>query len=285
MPYGKNGSKMKMKRLFRKLLLLALFTAHGAGSAYAENIVIKGSTTVLPIAQVTLEAYMKANPGANISLSGGGSGEGIKALIDNSTDIANSSREIKPKEEELAKSKGVNPLEIPVAIDAIVPIVNPKNKVRTLTVDQLSQIYQGKITNWKDVGGEDLQIVAISRDSSSGTFEAWGEMVLGKSKVSPRAQMQASSGAIVQAVSKNRYAIGYIGLGYLDQSVKALLVNGVQASQKTALSKEYLVSRFLYMYTNGRPKGETAKFIEFVLCPAGQKLVAQEGFIPLSRRK
>lgn len=276
---------MKMKRLLRKLLLLALFTAHGAGSAYAENIVIKGSTTVLPIAQVTLEAYMKANPGANISLSGGGSGEGIKALIDNSTDIANSSRQITKTEADLAKIKSVHPAETAVAIDAIVPIVNPKNKVRALTVDQLSQIYQGKITNWKDVGGEDLQIVAISRDSSSGTFEAWGEMVLGKAKVSPRAQMQASSGAIVQAVSKNRYAIGYIGLGYLDQSVKALLVNGVQASEKTALSKEYPVSRFLYMYTNGRPKGETAKFIEFVLSPAGQKLVAQEGFIPLSRRK
>jgi phosphate transport system substrate-binding protein len=125
----------------------------------------------------------------------------------------------------------------------------------------------------------------ISRDSSSGTFEAWGEMVLNKAKVSPRAQMQASSGAIVQAVSKNRYALGYIGLGYLDKSVKALLVNGAQASEKTALSKEYPVSRSLYMYTNGRPKGETAKFIGFVLSPAGQKLVAQEGFVPLPGRK
>ena len=282
---GKDGSKIKMRRIFRKLFLLALCLSLGAGAGYAENIVIKGSTTVLPIAQVNLEAYMKANPGANVSLSGGGSGEGIKALLDGSADIANSSREITKTELELAKTKGVQPAETVVAIDAIVPIVNPKNKVKGLTVDQLSQIYQGKITNWKDVGGENLEIVVISRDSSSGTFEAWGELVLNKAKVSPRAQLQASSGAIVQAVSKNRYAIGYIGLGYLDKSVKVLSVNGVQASEKTALSKEYPVSRSLYMYTNGQPKGETAKFITFVLSPAGQKLVAQEGFVPLPRRK
>jgi len=256
----------------------------GAGAACAENIVIKGSTTVLPIAQVALEAYMKAHPGANISLSGGGSGEGIKALIDKSTDIANSSREIKPKETDLAKSKGVNPVEIPVAIDAIVPIVNPKNPVKNLTIDQLNQIYQGKINNWKEVGGESLEIVVISRDSSSGTFEAWGDMVMKGAKVSPRAQLQASNGAIVQAVSKNKYAIGYIGLGYLDETVRGLTVNGIEASAKTALSKAYPVSRHLYMYTNGEPRGETAKFIKFVLSPEGQKLVAKEGFVPLEKK-
>ena len=274
-----------MRKFFQQLILGGLCLAIGAGAAFAENIVIKGSTTVLPIAQVTLEAYMKANPGAKISLSGGGSGEGIKALIDGSTDIANSSREIKSAEVELAKSKGVEPKEIAVAIDAIVPIVNPKNRVKDLTIDQLSQIYQGKITNWKEVGGDDLQIVVISRDSSSGTFEAWGEMVLNKAKVTPKAQLQASNGAIVQAISKNRYAIGYIGIGYINKTVKPLTVNGVAASAKTALSKEFPVSRFLYMYTNGEPKGETAKFIRFVLSPAGQKLVAKEGFVPLPADK
>jgi phosphate transport system substrate-binding protein len=224
---------------------------------------------------------MKANPGTKISLSGGGSGEGIKALIDNSTDIATSSREIKDSEIALAKSKGVNPTTTVVAIDAIVPIVNPKNRVRDLTIDQLSQIYQGKIVNWKEVGGEDLQIVVISRDSSSGTFESWAELVLNKAKVTPRAQMQASNGAIVQAVSKNRYALGYIGLGYLDKTTKALTVSGVPASAKTAISKEYPIARPLYMYTNGEPKGETAKFIRFVLSADGQKIVAKEGFVPL----
>jgi phosphate transport system substrate-binding protein len=273
-----------MKAFFKQLALAMAFLVIGTGAAFAENIVIKGSTTVLPIAQATLEAYMKANPGANISLSGGGSGEGIKALIDGSTDIANSSREIKKTEIELAKTKGINPVETVVAIDAIVPIVNPRNPVKNLTVEQLSNIYQGKIANWKEVGGEDLEIVVISRDSSSGTFEAWGELVMQGAKVSPRAQLQASNGAIVQAVSKNKYALGYIGLGYLDESVKGLTVNGVKASEKTALSKEYPVSRFLYMFTNGEPKGEAAKYIKFVLSPAGQKLVQAEGFVPLPKK-
>lgn len=274
-----------MRKFFQQLILGGFCLAIGAGTAFAENIVIKGSTTVLPVAQVALEAYMKANPGARISLSGGGSGEGIKALIDGSTDIANSSREIKSAEAALAKSKGIEPKEIAVAIDAIVPIVNPKNRVKDLTIDQLSQIYQGKITNWKEVGGDDLQIVVISRDSSSGTFEAWGEMVLNKAKVTPKAQMQASNGAIVQAISKNKYAIGYIGFGYINKAVKPLTVNGVAASAKTALSKEYPVSRFLYMFTNGEPKGETAKFIKFILSSEGQKLVAKEGFVPLPADK
>jgi phosphate transport system substrate-binding protein len=270
-----------MRKYFKRLILVVLCLFVGAGTAFAQNIVIKGSTTVLPIAQSTLEAFMKANPGVNISLSGGGSGEGVKAMIDKTTDIANSSREIKAKEIELAKSKGVNPVATVVAIDAIVPIVNPRNRVKNLSIDQLSQIYQGKITNWKEVGGEDLQIVVISRDSSSGTFEAWAEMVLNKAKVTPRAQMQASNGAIVQAVSKNRYAVGYIGLGYINKSVKALTVNGVEATLENAFSKTYPVARPLYMYTNGRPSGRTAKYMDFVLSPAGQALVAKDGYIPV----
>ena len=271
-----------MKRYAQQMILTIAFLMAGASTAVAETIVIKGSTTVLPIAQAALEAYMKANPGAKISLSGGGSGEGIKALIDRSTDIATSSREIKANEIALAKSKGVNPTAAVVAIDAIVPIVNPKNRVRDLTIDQLSQIYQGKIANWKEVGGDDLQIVAVSRDSSSGTFESWSELVLNKAKVTPRAQMQASSGAIVQTVSKNRYALGYIGLGYLDKTVKGLTVSGVPASATTAIAKTYPISRPLYMYTNGTPKGETAKFIAFVLGSEGQKIVAREGFVPVA---
>jgi phosphate transport system substrate-binding protein len=274
-----------MKRYVRHVILVLACLLAGIGTAFAETIVIKGSTTVLPIAQAALEAYMKANPAAKISLSGGGSGEGIKALIDQSTDIATSSREIKEGEIALAKSKGVNPTAAVVAIDAIVPIVNPKNRVKNLTIDQLSQIYQGKITNWKEVGGEDLQIVAVSRDSSSGTFESWSELVLNKAKVTPRAQMQASSGAIVQAVSKNRYALGYIGLGYVDKTVKAVTVSGVPASATTAIAKTYPIARPLYMYTNGEPKGETAKFIAFVLGPEGQKIVAKEGFVPVTAAK
>jgi phosphate transport system substrate-binding protein len=260
--------------------LLMLCLTAGAAVA-AESIVIKGSTTVLPIAQGTLEAYMKANPGVQMSLSGGGSGEGIKALIDKTTDIANSSREIKKEEVALAETKGVKPVAHVVAFDAIIPVVHPKNKVKNLSIDQLSQIYQGKITNWKEVGGEDLKIVVISRDSSSGTFESWDHFVMKKAKVTPRAQMLASNGALVTAVAKNRYAIAYLGIGYVNKSVKPLQVNSITASIQTAMSKEYPFSRELYMYTNGEPEGHVAKYIAFVKSADGQKIVAKEGFVPL----
>ncbi len=273
-----------MRRYLRRLLPgIAACLLMGTGAAFAENIVIKGSTTVLPVAQVTMEEFMKANRGVNISLSGGGSGEGIKALIDKTTNIAMSSREIKPKEIELAASKGVKPVEHVIAIDAIVPIVHTSNRISGLSIDQLSQIYQGSIRNWKEVGGDDLTIVVVSRDSSSGTFEAWGHLVLNNAKVMPRAQLQASSGAVVQTVSRNRYAIGYIGIGYVDSTTKALKVNGVAAEAKTALNKTYPVSRPLYMYTDGQPSGAAAKFLRFVLAAEGQKLVAKEGFVPLPK--
>ena len=259
---------------------LVLFT--GSLAIAADSIVIKGSTTVLPISQSALEAYTKVNKGVQISLSGGGSGEGIKALIDKSADIGNSSREIKKEEITLAESKGVKPVAHVVAHDALIPVVHPKNKVKGLSTDQLSQIYQGKITNWKEVGGEDLKIVVISRDSSSGTFESWDHFVMKKAKVTPRAQMLASSGAIYTAVSQNRYAIGYLGMGYVKKDVKALEVDGVAATPESALSKQYPFSRELYMYTNGEPTGETAKFIAFLKSPEGQKIVAQEGFVPLT---
>jgi phosphate transport system substrate-binding protein len=260
-------------------LLMLCFTA--GVSLAAESIVIKGSTTVLPVAQGTMEAYMKANPGVQISLSGGGSGEGIKALIDKTTDLATSSREIKAKEIELSKTKGINPVAHVVAYDAIIPVVHPKNKVTNLSIDQLSQIYQGKITNWKEVGGDDLKIVVISRDSSSGTFESWDHFVMKKAKVTPRAQMLASNGALVTAVAKNKYAIAYVGIGYINKSLKPLQVNGIKASIQAAMSKEYPLSRELYMYTNGEPQGQMAKYISFVKSAEGQKIVVKEGFVPL----
>jgi phosphate transport system substrate-binding protein len=263
------------------VFVLTSFCLMASVAFAAESIVIKGSTTVLPIAQASLEAYMKKNPGVQISLSGGGSGEGIKALLDKTTDIADSSREIKKEEIELAEKNGVKPLAHVVAYDAIIPVVHPKNKVTNLSIDQLSQIYQGKITNWKEVGGEDLKIVVISRDSSSGTFESWDHFIMKKAKVTPKAQMLASNGAIVTAVSKNRYAIGYLGMGYVNKSLKPLPVDGVKASVETALSKKYPLSRELYMYTDGEPTGEVAKFIAFVKSADGQKIVAKEGFVPL----
>ncbi|RLB27596.1 MAG: phosphate ABC transporter substrate-binding protein [Deltaproteobacteria bacterium] len=249
---------------------------------WAGNIVIKGSTTVLPIAQKMAEVYMRANPDARISISGGGSGNGIKALIDGSTDIADASRFIKDKEIALAVEKGRYPVPFAIAYDSIIPVVHPSNSMTNLTLDQLKAIYKGEIKNWKDVGGPDRKIVVVSRDTSSGTYEVWEKKVMKKERVYPGALLQASNGAVVQAVSKNKNAIGYIGLGYLDASVKALSVNGITGSVETTLNGTYPISRPLYMFTNGWPKGDTAAFINFVLHPQkGQKYVSAAGYVPL----
>ena len=271
-----------MLKMFKRALYVAtVFALMSTISFASESVVIKGSTTVLPIIQEAVEAYMKANPNVRMSVSGGGSGEGIKAIVDKTTDIAMSSREIKKEEIELAKTRGVNPVEHVIAHDALIPIVHPKNKIANLSIDHLSQIYQGNIKNWKEVGGDDLKIVPISRDSSSGTFESWDHFVMKKTKVTPRAQMLASSGAVTTAISKNRYAIAYVGIGYLNKNVKPLSVNGIKGTAETVLSKKYLLARELYVYTNGEPKGETAKFIAFLKSKEGQKIVSKVGYVPM----
>ena len=251
----------------------------GNAASARETITVNGSTTVLPIAQDTAEAYILYHPDVNISVSGGGSGNGLKALVDGTTQIATSSRQIKKEEEKLAASKGVKPIAHAVAIDAIVPIVHPENPVSDLSIEQLSLIYQGKIRNWKELGGKDMKIVVTSRDTSSGTYGAWQEKVLHRQRVAPTAQLQASSGAIVQIISKNRYAIGYIGISYLNKSIKALTVNGIEGNEKNALSGKYPIARPLYMYTAGTPKGAVADYIKFVTGPEGQKIVQKQGFV------
>ena len=253
-----------------------------ATSAVAGNIVIKGSTTVLPIAQKASEAYMKENPDVTISLSGGGSGNGIKAIIDGTTDIADSSRFIKDKEVAQAVEKGVYPVPFAVAYDCIVPVVHPSNSVSNLTLEQLKAIYMGKVKNWKEVGGPDRTIVVISRDTSSGTYEVWEEKVMKKERVYPGALLQASNGAVAQAVAKNQNAIGYIGLGYVNKDLRGLSVNGVAGSAETTLNGTFPISRALYMFTNKWPSGDIAKFINYMLHPSkGQKMVKDAGFVPL----
>jgi phosphate transport system substrate-binding protein len=265
-----------------KVAVLSVVLCFGAGSlAFAGNVVIKGSTTVLPIAQKAAEDFMKANPDINISVSGGGSGNGIKAIIDGTTDIADSSRFIKDKEVALATSKGVLPVPHRVALDCVVPVVHPSNPLMDISMAQLKDIYTGKITNWKALGGADKPIVVISRDTSSGTYEVWHKKVLNKEKVTPKALLQASNGAVAQAVAKNKYAMGYIGIGYLNKDVKGLKVDHVEASPTTALNGTYPVSRALFMFTNGWPKGDTLSFINFVISPKGQKIAQEEGYVPM----
>ncbi len=272
---------VKMKnQLFRMVFVSALILVFLSGTALAESLSIKGSTTVLPIAQKAAEAFMKANPGVNVSVSGGGSGNGIKALVDGSTDIATASRFIETKEVKRAVENKIYPVPFAVAYDCIVPIVHPSNPVVNLTTEQLKGIYEGKIRNWQEVGGNDMQVVVISRDTSSGTYEVWEEKILQGGRVFPGALLQASNGAVAQAVAKNKYAIGYVGLNYLNDEIKATEVNGVEASLETAAA--YPVSRELFMFTQGWPTGTTKRFIHFLLHPEkGQKIVAGAGYLPL----
>ncbi len=265
-----------LKSFFSALIATAIF----ATSAVAGEIVINGSTTVLPIVQKVGEAYMEKNPGVNIALSGGGSGNGIKALIDNLTDIAMASRQIKSSEVEKAKANGVEPYAIAVGLDALVPVVHPSNPVSDLTIEQLNGIYTGKIKNWKELGGKDAKIVVVSRDTSSGTYETWELFVMKDDRVMPAALLQASNGAVVQVVSKNENAIGYIGFGYLDASTKATKVGGLEATPETALNKSWPLSRELWLYTKGTPAGDVKGFIDYAMSAEGQAYVKEVGFIP-----
>ncbi|AOY58061.1 MULTISPECIES: phosphate ABC transporter substrate-binding protein [Desulfococcus] len=262
--------------------VLGLAMVFTVSAATAGDIVVKGSTTVLPIAQEVAEAYMKENPETKITISGGGSGNGIKAIIDGTTDVGNASRFIKDKEVKLAVEKGVYPVPFGVAYDCIIPVVHMSNPIADVTLAQLKGIYQGRIRNWKDIGGPDKEITVISRDTSSGTYEVWEEKVLEKERVYPGALLQASNGAVVTSVAKNPNAVGYIGIGYLNDQVKPLTVGGIEGSKETTLNGKFPVSRALYMFTRGWPTGDVAKFINYVMHPEkGQKFVEKSGYVPL----
>ncbi|MCL1985061.1 MAG: phosphate ABC transporter substrate-binding protein [Betaproteobacteria bacterium] len=274
---------MKTMRLFAAILCSLILAAPAL--AAGDELVINGSTTVLPVMQKVAENFMAINPDIALVISGGGSGNGIKALTDGLCRIAMSSRDMKANEMELARSKGVNPVRIPVAVDALLPIVHPSNNVVQLSIEQLRGIYTGKITNWKEVGGADKKIAVISRDTSSGTYETWEEKILKQEKVLPSALLQASNGAVVQAVSKNPNAIGYIGFGYRDKSIKGLDIGKLQASPESALSGQWPIARELYIFTNGEPGGAIKKLVDYLLDPQkGQKAVQEVGFIPLPKK-
>lgn len=267
------------------MAIVALLALCLTGTAFAGTVEVKGSTTVLPLMQKSAEAYMAANSGVNISISGGGSSNGAKALIDGSTDIAMMSRDMKDKEIKAATDNGRAPKQFIVAYDCIVPVVHPGNPVGDLNKDQLWGVYTGKITDWKELGGNAGKIVVISRDTSSGTYDCWKSKVMKKDgkkhKVFPGALLQASNGAVAQAVAKNKLAIGYVGLAYVNKELKAVKVNGVSATVKTALDGSYPISRGLNIYTPGEPTGDAKGLIDFMLSPKGQQLAEDTGFIKI----
>jgi phosphate transport system substrate-binding protein len=263
------------------LAVTAVMCISGQSLAASGSITIKGSTTVLPIAQRTAEEFMNQSPNVNISVQGGGSSVGIASIIDGTCDIGDASRPIKDKEISKALANGVDPKAHVVAMDGIAVIVNPGNSISAMTKQQIKDIYTGKISLWPDVGGSGGKIVVIGRDSASGTFEAFTVKALDKEKTRPDALLQASNQAVAQAVSTTPGAIGYVGLGYLTDKVKAVTVDGVVCTKETVLSGKYPLARPLFMYTDGQPSGVVAEYIDFVKGKEGQMLVEEEGYVGL----
>ncbi len=274
-----------MKKL---LISLAIIAVAGAIVAQTAKVTckIKGSDTCLPLGQKEAESFMKKNSGSSITVTGGGSGVGFAALIDGTTDIAEASRGIKMEEKMKLKDAGKDYKETVVAMDALSVIVHPSNKINQLTREQLEQIFTGKVTNWKEVGGADLKIIVYSRESSSGTFEFFKEHVLLKKDYTASAMLMPATGAIVQSVSQTEGAIGYIGLAYADKTVKSLKVSFdgktfVEPTMQNAMNKTYPITRPLYFYYLTKTEPSVKPFVDFILSAEGQKIAKDEGYVPL----
>ncbi len=275
-----------MKKLFGTavtgvVLGLALGTIAPRTAQAERRLILQGSTTVFPITVATAEAFMRENRGTDISVRGGGSGAGVRALVEGGKIIAQSSRPMKHAEKTQMRAAGRNPVEHTVAMDGMAIVVHPSNPVRNLTMKQVRNIYAGKITDWKDVGGNPGKIVIVSRDVGSGTFGSFVDIVMKAEAIHPRASFLASNGAIVAAVSGSPASIGYVGMGFLDEKTKAISIDEISPERENVISGKYPISRSLYLYTDGEPRGLAKRYIDFVLSPAGQKIVANEGFVPV----
>lgn len=287
-----------MPRIFYKFVLSGLLL-----SLFAQPIIearkkdgslqIKGSDTMVNLVQAWVEEFMAADTGSFVAVTGGGSGTGFAALINDSCDIAMTSRSIKTEEIRLAEAKGIHPKEYKVALDGLVAVVNPKNPVSRLTMDQLAGIFTGKIRNWKEVGGQDAKIVVLSREVNSGTHVYFKEHVLagGDSKsreeFSPDALLMPSSQAIADEVAQNPAAIGYYGMGYVGKSQRVLAIaqdadsEFVSPEVENVVSGRYPISRPLFLYTNGEPQGKVKEIIDFIFSEQGQSLVSTVDFVPI----
>jgi phosphate transport system substrate-binding protein len=282
--------------MFLALVLLAacsptsLSTPKPQAQAYIEN---KGSDTMVNLALAWAEKYQSEHTEVSLSVTGGGSGTGIAALINGTVDIANASRQIKEEETELAEEKGIQPVELVVARDAIAVIVNPENPVSELSLQQISDIYSGKIMTWTEVGGENRPIVRLSRETNSGTHVYFLETVLrlgdknNKTFFSDDTLLLPSSEGIIAEVRQNPNAIGYDGLGYVPPDIKKLAIARkpgepyVLPSAVTVNDNSYPIARDLYMYISGQPTGFIKNYLEWILSPQAQEIVTELGFVPL----
>jgi phosphate transport system substrate-binding protein len=289
-------TKKNVKQVFvsAAALVIALILISGcsrreAGTgAEQRSITIKGSDTMVHLASSWAETFMMQNSEIEVSVTGGGSGTGIAALLNGTTDICAASRKIKSKELELALQKNIHPHEIAVAKDGIAVVVHPDNPVKELTLEQLSKIFTDKSLRWSDVGGADEEILVLSRESSSGTYVFFQEMVLKKQDFMQDAKLLPATSAIIQSVSTDKLAIGYVGLGYAlaaKDKVKIIAVKAddnspaVMPSDETVKTGQYPIARPLFMYLNGEPQGTVKKFMDFCLSAAGQKVVTDTGYV------
>lgn len=262
------------------LTILAVMLVSGSVMA-AEKLQIDGSTTVGPIGDAFAEAFKSK---ASITVSKTGSGDGATGLVEGRCDIAMMSRFMKDKEFKAAVEKGIYPVAHAIAMDGVCVVVHPSNPVKTLSSEQIKDIYMGKITNWKEVGGANMPIVAISRDTSSGTYETFEGLVMKKEKIADTVEYVNSSPQAHARVKSTVGAIGYVGLGFLDRNVKALIVDGVKPTQATIAKGVYPVSRPLFLFTNGYPKlgSIVHAFCTFYLTEEGQEIIEDKGFVPVT---
>jgi len=262
-------------------------------AANGNKIVIDGSTTVGPIAKAFAEYYMDKHSDVDITVNESGSGNGAKSLINGVCDVADMSRFMKEKEFKAAVNNGIIPVTHVIAMDGLPILVHPSNPVKNLTVAQVRDIYAGRIKNWKSVGGPDREIVVISRDTNSGTYETFHKLVMThkvdgkktKDKIKDSAEYVGSNGAVRTRIQTTPSAIGYAGLGFVDKTVKALNINNVHPSARTVTSGEYPISRPLFMFTNGYPKlgSHLYKFVTLYLSEQGQEIIEDIGFVPVTQ--
>lgn len=252
----------------------------------AGAVTIEGSDTMVNLGQAWAEAFMDEYPGVDVSVTGGGSGTGIASLINGTVDFANASRSIKDEEIDEAEANGITPGEYTVAYDGIAVVVNPDLGVQDLTFAELGAIYRGDITNWKEVGGPDKDIVLLSRDTSSGTYVFFLEHVVqaedGEAVYSADARLLPSTQAIVDETIENEAAIGYVGLGYVVTEISVVKIDGVAASVEGVQDGSYNVARPLFMYSAGEPADAAEAYIDWILGADGQAVVEELGFVPTS---
>lgn len=276
----------KLMSLGIALVVLAGMLTMGsvAGAADPQKLQIEGSTTVGPIADAFAEAFMKKDPAISITVKKTGSGDGAAALVDSRCDIATLSRLMKPEEYKKAVEKEVMPVAHVVAMDGVCVVVHPSNPVAELTKAQVKDIYTGKIANWKDLGGADMPIVVVSRDTSSGTYESFDHFIMKKEKMAASVEYVNSNPQAFNRVQSTAGAIGYVGLGFVNDKVKAVKMDKVMPTRKTIASGVYPLSRPLFLYTNGYPVlgSLVHQFCTFHLTEEGQKIVEEKGFVPVT---